>query len=187
MFALMNPIVAVPPRRLIWCTFALHAILVESGCQPPPAVPIVESEGAAAAVNSAIATFEVSVVPQEADPRQVDIWVATSQPELWQSLPGDSTAFDWPRLVVVRKKEDFEKRPAGPPAGAIDSTELGGDYAIIDGRLRFRLLEPLAAGGAYRVEFHRSAIPSFSHPGATLTLPIVVWHVVLDNPPRSAP
>jgi hypothetical protein len=183
----MKSIVAVSPGRLIGWTLALQAILVASGCRPPPAVPIVESEGSAGSVNSAIATFEVSIVPREADPRQVDIWIATSQPELWQSLPGDPTAFDWPRLVVVRKKEDFEKRPAGPPSGEADPTELGGEYAIVEGRLRFRLREPLTAGEAYRVEFHRSAIPSFSHPGATLALPVVVWHVVPDTPPRRTP
>jgi hypothetical protein len=181
----MNSIAPAFLRRLALLTIVVSALLIEAGCSRPPAVPIVEPEGAAA--DSSLATFEVSIVPREADPREVDLWISTSQPELWQSLPADVAADDWPQLVVVRTKEDFEKHPAGPPSGGQDPTSLRGEYSIVDGRLRFRLHEPLVGGGAYRVEFHRSAIPAFSHPGAARTLPIVVWHVVPDSPAPRAP
>jgi hypothetical protein len=183
----MKSIVRMPLRNLFRLSLSASALLAATGCDPRPAVPIVEPGGTAASADSAIATFEVSVEPQEADPREVDVWVAASQPELWESLPGDSKAPTWPRLVAVRTKEDFQARPAGPSAGTADAVGLRGEYAIVDGRLRYRLLEPLIAGGAYRVEFHRSAIPAFVHPGAALTLPIVVWHVVPDILPVDTP
>jgi hypothetical protein len=150
------------------------------GCDKRPAPPILEADSSPI-VETPDLEFEVSVESEEGDPRQSDVWIRTSHPAVWKSLPGDPTAPDWERLVAVRSQEEAERLPLDRPASAPVPPGLKGEYAIVEGRLRFRPAEPLRAGATYRVEFYRSAIPGFDVPGAPPTLPVVLWHVVPES------
>jgi hypothetical protein len=166
-------------RCFEWAPILISTVWLIQGCGQSPAPPIVDLEPAPHAAPDL--EFEVSLEPQEDDPRQADVWVSTSKPALWKSLPRDPAAPEWHGLVVVRTKEEADALPIDQSSGNTTPPGLKGEYAIVEGRLRFRLAEPLHSGGAYRVEFHRSAIPGFDLPGAPPTLPIVLWHIVPER------
>jgi hypothetical protein len=154
------------------------------GCDKRTPPPIIDPDSAPI-VAALELEVEVSVEPQEGDPQEADVWVSTSHPALWKKLPRNPASPEWEGLVVVREKEAAEALPLDQTTGTPASPGLKGDYSIVEGRLRFRLAEPLRAGAAYRVEFHRSLIPGFDIPGAPPTLPVLLWHVVPE--PKAAP
>jgi hypothetical protein len=169
-------------------TIFVIGIYFVTGCDHRTAPPVFDPEPAAV-VDAVDLEFDVTVEPQDNDPRRADVWVRTSRPSIWKLLPGDPASPEWNRLVAVRTRADADALPLSAdetilPAG------LKGEFAVLGGRLRFRMAEPLVAGETYRVEFYRSAIPGFDVPGAPATLPIVHWHIVpelraSDRPPGS--
>jgi hypothetical protein len=155
----------------------IGGLWISQGCGKRQAPPILDADSSPI-VETPDLEFDVAVEPQQDDPRQADVWISTSHPAVWKSLPVDPTSPDWGRLVAVRPQEDADQLPLDRSTNTSTSPGLKGEYAIVEGRLRYRLAEPLRAGAAYRVEFYRSTIPGFDVPGAPPTLPIVHWHVV---------
>lgn len=172
-------------RRSSWlirAAIGIAGIQYSTGCDQKSAPPVIDPNPAPL-VDGVDLEFDVTVEPQDDDPRRVAIWVRTSRPTIWKSLPGDPGSPEWNRLIAVRTRADADSLPLEGgetilPAG------LPGEFAVIGGRLRFQPADPLVAGETYRVEFYRSAIPGFGVPGAPAALPIVHWHIVAE--PRAS-
>lgn len=168
--------------RWVWMMLA-PALLAGCGGGGSSA-PIVDLNGAPAAEWSDL-TFEVTVEPRGDDPREVEVRVTASRPDVWARLPTDPDDLRWEKLVILRRMETSDQSSEPASEGAVPG--IPGRCEIAAGGLRFRPRFPLLAGEGYRAEFHRSVIPGFDGPGAPLSLPVVTWHLVPAVKPDTVP
>lgn len=109
--------------------------------------------------------FRISFVPQAADTRRVDVWVDSSDRAVWSRLPARADDAAWQALLTLRLADGAASN------GTLAATSAGmpGEYAVIDGRLRFRPGFPLLAHERYVAEFHARALPNVAHSDRRLT------------------